>query len=142
MCIVLPVDEEVLVAMQPWKEVIDETGKVVVGNTKVDLTKDDCAAGECNLGNFFCDAMVHSVSWGNLLWIKYMQSFRLQFVGMASYEEKVWTNVSAGLMNIGGLRVPLNRGSKYWNLIENSTCRFGIKYNLDQNDANMSGTSR
>ncbi|XP_033169845.1 apyrase isoform X1 [Drosophila mauritiana] len=89
----VPEDEEVLVAMQPWKEVIDETGKVVVGNTKVDLTKDDCAAGECNLGNFFCDAMVHS------------------FVGMASYEEKVWTNVSAGLMNIGGLRVPLNRGN-------------------------------
>jgi len=32
---------------------------------------------------------------------------------MAPYEQKAWTNVSAGLMNIGGLRVPLNRGSKY-----------------------------
>ncbi|EDV46098.2 uncharacterized protein Dere_GG18390 [Drosophila erecta] len=88
----VPEDEEVLEAMQPWKEEIDEMGKVVVGTSKVDLTKDDCAAGECNLGNFFCDAMVHS------------------FVGMASYEEENWTNVSAGLMNIGGLRVPLYRG--------------------------------
>ncbi|XP_017045841.1 apyrase isoform X1 [Drosophila ficusphila] len=86
-------DEEVLLAMQPWKVEVDEKGKVVVGTTKVDLTKDDCNAGECNLGNFFCDAMVHS------------------FVGLASYEEKAWTNVSAGIMNVGGLRVPLNKGN-------------------------------
>jgi len=59
---VLPADEEVLEAMAPWKVTVDEMGKVVVGTTKVDLTKDDCAAGECNLGNYFCDAMVHSVS--------------------------------------------------------------------------------
>jgi len=55
-------DEEVLIKMQPWKEHIDETGKVVVGRTVVDLTKSDCGDQECNLGNFFCDAMVHSVS--------------------------------------------------------------------------------
>jgi len=59
---VLPADEVVLEAMAPWKVTVDEMGKVVVGTTKVDHTKDDCAAGECNLGNYFCDAMVHSVS--------------------------------------------------------------------------------
>lgn len=66
LCILCSADVEVLEAMQPWKQVIDETGKVVVGHTKVDLTKDDCSAGECNLGNFFCDAMVHSVSLGQI----------------------------------------------------------------------------
>ncbi|EDW82081.2 uncharacterized protein Dwil_GK25615, isoform B [Drosophila willistoni] len=88
----VPEDEEVVAALQPWKEVIDEQGKVVIGNTKVDLTKDDCSAGECNLGNFFCDAMVHS------------------FTGLAPFDEKPWTNVSIGLINVGALRVPLNRG--------------------------------
>ncbi|XP_068155450.1 apyrase isoform X3 [Drosophila tropicalis] len=88
----VPEDEEVVAALQPWKEVIDEQGKVVIGNTKVDLTKDDCSAGECNLGNFFCDAMVHS------------------FTGLAPFNEKPWTNVSIGLINVGALRVPLNRG--------------------------------
>lgn len=48
--------------MVPWQVEIDKKGKEVIGSTKVDLTKDDCAQGECNLGNFFCDAMVHSVS--------------------------------------------------------------------------------
>ncbi|XP_016971903.1 apyrase isoform X2 [Drosophila rhopaloa] len=89
----VPEDEEVLEAMAPWKVIVDERGKVIVSNTKVDLTKDDCAAGECNLGNFFCDAMVHA------------------FVGLAPYDQKAWADVSAGLMNIGGLRVPLLRGN-------------------------------
>ncbi|KAH8419720.1 hypothetical protein KR009_001534 [Drosophila setifemur] len=88
----VPEDEEVVRAMEPWKVEIDVQGKVVVGHTKVDLTKNDCSAGECNLGNFFCDAMVHS------------------FVGLTPYDQEAWTNVSAGLMNIGGIRVPLNRG--------------------------------
>ncbi|KAH8315374.1 hypothetical protein KR067_002078 [Drosophila pandora] len=89
----VPQDQDVLAAMVPWQVEIDKKGKEVIGSTKVDLTKDDCAQGECNLGNFFCDAMVHS------------------FVGMAPFEDKAWTNVSAGLMNIGGLRVPLTRGN-------------------------------
>lgn len=47
--------------MKPWKEEIDVLGNVTVGRTLVDLTKSDCSYKECNLGNFFCDAMVHSV---------------------------------------------------------------------------------
>lgn len=49
-------------AIQPWKEIIDKEGKVVIGQSLVDLTKDDCSRGECNLGNFVCDSMVHTVS--------------------------------------------------------------------------------
>ncbi|XP_034663764.1 apyrase isoform X2 [Drosophila subobscura] len=89
----VPEDEAVLDVIKPWKEVIDKQGKVVIGTTKVDLTKDDCGAGECNLGSFFCDAMVHS------------------FIGLSPFDQKAWTNVSAGLMNIGGLRVKLPRGN-------------------------------
>lgn len=89
----VPEDEEVLIKMQPWKEHIDETGKVVVGRTVVDLTKSDCGDQECNLGNFFCDAMVHS------------------FTGLTPFDQTAWTNVSIGLTATGGLRVPLFRGN-------------------------------
>lgn len=54
-------DLEVLEAMQPWREEIDAKGKVIVGETVVDLVKSTCSYTECNLGNFFCDAMVHAV---------------------------------------------------------------------------------
>ncbi|KAH8387234.1 hypothetical protein KR093_005687, partial [Drosophila rubida] len=86
-------DEAVVLAMQPWKEVIDETGSVVVGRTMVDLTKSDCSDQECNLGNFFCDAMVHS------------------FTGLTPFDQTAWTNVSIGLAATGGMRVPLSRGN-------------------------------
>lgn len=48
--------------MQPWKEIIDAKGSVVVGESKVELGMSACSDSECNLGNYFCDAMIHSVS--------------------------------------------------------------------------------
>ncbi|KAH8264732.1 hypothetical protein KR044_004753, partial [Drosophila immigrans] len=109
----VPEDEDVLLAIQPWKEVIDETGNVVVGRTVVDLTKADCGNEECNLGNFFCDAMVHSVS---LLRHKFeldlnQQNTHQQFTGLTPFDQTAWTNVSFGLAATGGLRVPLPRGN-------------------------------
>ncbi|XP_033150279.1 apyrase [Drosophila busckii] len=89
----VPEDEVVLKALGPWKEIIDAKGKVVVGSTKVDLTKDDCSYRECNLGNFYCDAMVHT------------------FIGLTPFDQPAWTNVSIGLIHIGTLRVPLPRGN-------------------------------
>ncbi|EDV95400.1 apyrase isoform X2 [Drosophila grimshawi] len=89
----VPEDETVLAELVPWKEIIDEQGKVVVGRTVVDLTKNDCSDRECNLGNFFCDAMIHS------------------FAGLTPFDQKEWTNVSIGLAATGGLRVPLFRGN-------------------------------
>lgn len=48
-------------ALQPWKKEIDAQGKVVIGETLVDLVKYPCGNEECNLGNYFCDAMIHAV---------------------------------------------------------------------------------
>ncbi|XP_023162274.2 apyrase isoform X1 [Drosophila hydei] len=89
----VPEDEIVLKALQPWKEVIDKEGKVVVGRTLVDLTKSDCGTRECNLGNFVCDSMLHT------------------FVGLTPFDQPGWTNVSIALAATGGLRVPLLRGN-------------------------------
>ncbi|EDW66277.1 apyrase [Drosophila virilis] len=89
----VPEDEEVLKALEPWKEVINREGQVVVGRTMVDLTKSDCSDRECNLGNFFCDAMIHT------------------FTGLTPFNQNAWTNVSIGLAATGGLRMALLRGN-------------------------------
>ncbi|XP_030568582.1 apyrase isoform X2 [Drosophila novamexicana] len=89
----VPEDEAVLKALEPWKEVINREGQVVVGRTMVDLTKSDCSDRECNLGNFFCDAMIHT------------------FTGLTPFNQSAWTNVSIGLAATGGLRMALLRGN-------------------------------
>ncbi|XP_060664932.1 apyrase [Drosophila nasuta] len=89
----VPEDEEIVEAMQPWQEIMDETGKVIIGRTVVDLTKADCSDRECNLGNFVCDSMVHS------------------FTGLTPFDQTAWTNVSIALAATGGMRVPLPRGN-------------------------------
>ncbi|KAI8122651.1 Apyrase [Lucilia cuprina] len=89
----VPEDAEVVDALQPWKVEVDAKGKVVVGETLVDLVKYPCSSAECNLGNYFCDAMVHA------------------YLHLAPYEDKAWTQVPIGLVNTGALRVPLYRGN-------------------------------
>uniref|UniRef100_A0A1L8ECN7 apyrase n=1 Tax=Haematobia irritans TaxID=7368 RepID=A0A1L8ECN7_HAEIR len=89
----VPEDPDVVAAMVPWKETIDAQGKVIVGETLVDLLKSPCSYQECNLGNFFTDAMVHA------------------FLNLAPYNQEAWTNVPIGLINTGALRVPLYRGN-------------------------------
>uniref|UniRef100_A0A0A1WD31 apyrase n=1 Tax=Zeugodacus cucurbitae TaxID=28588 RepID=A0A0A1WD31_ZEUCU len=89
----VPEDPEIAAALKPVKEEMDKVGAVVQGETKVELRKSTCSYDECNLGNFFCDAMIHA------------------FVGLTPYSEKPWTNVSIGIVNTGALRVPLYRGN-------------------------------
>ncbi|XP_036319648.1 apyrase [Rhagoletis pomonella] len=89
----VPEDSETVAALQPIKEEIDKVGSVVQGETKVELRKSTCSNGECNLGNFFCDAMIHA------------------FAGLTPFSEQPWTNVSIAIVNTGALRVPLYRGN-------------------------------
>ncbi|XP_055907438.1 apyrase-like [Eupeodes corollae] len=87
-------DKEVLEAIAPWKEIVDEKGNVIVGSSRVALEKWPCESGECNLGNFFADALVHV------------------FINASTFsQENKWTNVSIALVNAGALRVPLNKGN-------------------------------
>ena len=58
-------DPETLAAIIPVKEQVDKVGAIIQGETKVELRKSTCSSDECNLGNFFCDAMIHAVSSTN-----------------------------------------------------------------------------
>ncbi|XP_054729554.1 apyrase isoform X1 [Anastrepha obliqua] len=88
----VPEDPDVVDAMQPWKSMIDKKAKVVIGESRVYLDMSNCSVTECNLGNYFCDAMIHA------------------FAGLTPFADMAWTNVSIGLINTGGLRVPLRKG--------------------------------
>ncbi|XP_036319651.1 apyrase-like isoform X2 [Rhagoletis pomonella] len=83
----------VIDALPPWKEVVDEQGSVVVGESKVDLEMLRCDYDECNLGNYFCDALIHA------------------FAGLTPFSDTPWANVSIGLVNNGAMRVPLKTGT-------------------------------
>ncbi|XP_011201519.2 apyrase isoform X4 [Bactrocera dorsalis] len=89
----VPEDSDIVEAMKPWQEIIDAQGSVVVGETKVELAMSTCSDSECNLGNYFCDAMIHA------------------FTGLTPYSEGLWSNVSIGIVNTGALRVPLSPGN-------------------------------
>ncbi|XP_014096982.3 apyrase isoform X1 [Bactrocera oleae] len=89
----VPQDPETLAAIIPVKEEVDKVGAIIQGETKVELRKSTCSSDECNLGNFFCDAMIHA------------------FTGLTPYSEGLWSNVSIGIVNTGALRVPLNKGN-------------------------------
>lgn len=108
-------DKETVEKIAPWKEIVDEKGNVVVGSTRVNLEKLPCESSECNLGNFFADAIVHA------------------FVNATSLEQENWTNVAVGLVNAGALRVPLKKGNlTYAHVVtmspfENSLIAFNLK---------------
>jgi len=57
-------DDIVLQAMVPWQNEMESYANRVVGESRVYLQQVECSRGECNLGNFFTDAMLHAVSAG------------------------------------------------------------------------------
>ncbi|XP_067638714.1 apyrase isoform X3 [Eurosta solidaginis] len=85
-------DPETVAAIQPFKTEIDRVGSTVQGEARVTLQKSTCTTGECNLGNFLCDALIYA------------------FVGTTPFSEKNWTNVSIAILNNGAMRVPINKG--------------------------------
>ncbi|XP_055915894.1 apyrase-like [Eupeodes corollae] len=84
--------EAILKALKPWKELVDEGGQKVIGETRVKLEKFECSSRECNLGNFFTDAMVYA------------------FVKKTPYNFNYWSNVTIALTTQGNFRVPLEKG--------------------------------
>jgi len=59
-----PKDDIVLQAMVPWQLEMKPIAERTVGQSRVNLQQSQCSSGECNLGNFFTDAMLHAVSSG------------------------------------------------------------------------------
>jgi len=88
-------DPEIVAAMAPWKEKVDEVALRDVGVVKTTLYQRDCAFGECNIGSFVCDA------------------FASYFIDHPDYKEDdgAWTYGTISLTNAGGIRTTLPAGS-------------------------------
>ncbi|XP_032308920.1 apyrase isoform X1 [Drosophila ananassae] len=89
----VPQDEKVLEAMLPWQDELDSISKQVVGQSRAYLQQSECSKGECNLGNFFTDAMVYA------------------FIKDAASTDEKWTNVTMALTTQGTFRVPIPPGN-------------------------------
>ncbi|KAH8289719.1 hypothetical protein KR054_009993, partial [Drosophila jambulina] len=90
----VPEDDIVLAAMKPWQDQLEPISNRIVGQSRVFLQQSECSRGECNLGNFYTDAMVHA-------YIK----------DASSSENYTWSNVSIALTAPGHFRVPIPAGN-------------------------------
>lgn len=84
-------DPEILTAMKPWKDAVDLVAKREIGEIKSILYRNDCAFGECNIGDFFTDAFV---------------DFTINFL---RYDDG-WTYACIAITNGGGIRTSLPAG--------------------------------
>ncbi|XP_075154887.1 apyrase-like isoform X4 [Haematobia irritans] len=93
----VPEDDDVLEALKPWHEEISLYGQRVLGSSRVHLQQKECSAGECNLGNFYTDAMLHA------------------FLDDTLNKNRQWSDVGIALTTQGNFRVPLQAGNLTYN---------------------------
>ncbi|XP_070144672.1 apyrase-like [Drosophila kikkawai] len=80
--------------MVPWQHELETMSNRIVGQSRVFLQQSECSRGECNLGNFFTDAMLHA------------------FLKDASPSvNDSWSDVSIALTSQGTFRVPIPAGN-------------------------------
>lgn len=79
-------------ALLPFRKIIEAKAREVVGYSRVDLNRDHCYSGECNIGNVFADSHVHYYTMN------------------VSADEGTWTKASIALMSAAGLRTSLTPG--------------------------------
>lgn len=84
-------DAEVLREIQPWKQIIDVSGKRVVGSLKIQASGTGCYQGECLMGTLQAESMAYA-----------MQDFES--------EDDGWTYATIALTNPGGVRGSLSSG--------------------------------
>lgn len=87
----VPQDPDVLEAMKPWRELVDASGKRVVGEFKFDVSGFGCYQGECLMGSLIADAMAYSVI-------------------DTENDDDGWTYATIAITNPGGIRAGLARG--------------------------------
>jgi 5'-nucleotidase len=86
-------DAEIVEQMKPWKEAVDAIGQRKVGEIKSILYQKDCAFGECNIGDFVCDAFVD------------------YFITHEDYQaDDGWAYATVAITNAGGIRTNLPSG--------------------------------
>lgn len=86
-------DEEILSELKPWKDFIDMTGKRVIGHSDVTMERIGCNSHECDLGNFITDIFVN------------------HYVNNEPKAEDEWTTSAVAIVNTGGLRTTIEKGS-------------------------------
>jgi 5'-nucleotidase len=84
-------DAEVLRAIQPWKEIIDLSGKRVVGSLKITAGGTGCYQGECLMGTLQAESMVFAMT-------------------EVDPEDDGWTYATIAMTNPGGVRGTLSAG--------------------------------
>lgn len=82
-------DADVVAAIQPWKEIIDVSGKRVVGSIKVTGSSVGCYSRECIMGSLQAESMLYSV----------LES-----------DDEGWTYATVAITNPGGVRGSLAAG--------------------------------
>uniref|UniRef100_A0A0A1XM32 apyrase n=1 Tax=Zeugodacus cucurbitae TaxID=28588 RepID=A0A0A1XM32_ZEUCU len=89
----VPEDEEVLKLRQVWATNITTEGNVVIGTSRVTLYNNNCAYSECNVGNFYTDAILHA------------------FLRLDPYSTEKWANAAIALTTSAEMSAVISRGS-------------------------------
>lgn len=84
-----------MMELEPWRQIVDQSGNTVVGTLRVPLVKTHCNYAECNLGNFFADSYVH------------------HYATAKPSPTGTWTPASIAIISAGGMRATLSKGRKY-----------------------------
>lgn len=84
-------DVEVLQAIQPWKEIIDVSGKRIVGSIKATASQSNCYSKECGMGTLQAESMLFSVLEDES-------------------DDDGWAYATIAMTNPGGVRGTLNAG--------------------------------
>ncbi|CRK89351.1 CLUMA_CG003109, isoform A, partial [Clunio marinus] len=82
-------DAEVMQALQPWKEIVDLSGKRVVGSLKFMASSSGCYQRECLMGTLQAESMLHS---------------------LIESDDQGWAYATMAMTNAGGVRGPLSPG--------------------------------
>lgn len=85
-------DDEIMDAIKPWKEKIDQVAIRKIGTVLYPLQKLQCGSEECNLGNFITDAFVY------------------YYATKVPHRHDEWTSASVALVQAGVIRTALNKG--------------------------------
>ncbi|XP_059222620.1 apyrase-like isoform X2 [Stomoxys calcitrans] len=81
----VPEDADILSHLPKWKNIVETRGNVKIGETKVSLESHECGYKECNMGNFYTDAVLYKL------------------MHLVPYNMTNWTNVSIAVVAAGEL---------------------------------------
>lgn len=83
--------------LKPWSDEANIIGQKSIGKTAVYLDSTTCYDQECNIGNFFTDAMVHEViNVGDMCWNIFLTR-KWQMAGELLNSTQSWKMTKAGL---------------------------------------------